>query len=113
MAAEAEPKGKAYGMKRYLLSAAVLVVGATGAAIAFAGLRIIQLPPEPGTVGETRIVLGVADASVIESPASYCRRTADDDPLCRMAFKLAIAREGRILLSLPYLPLLTPTEPLR
>jgi hypothetical protein len=97
-------------MKRRALLIAVSVVFAAGVVITLAGVRVIQLPPEDDRPGQTQIMAGLYDIRLIESPESYCRRTGDNDPTCPMSFRLAIAREGSVLFSLPYSSFLTPAS---
>jgi hypothetical protein len=95
-------------MKRLTLLIAVSILFAMGAVVTLAGVRVIQLAPEGDQPGETQIVAGLYDLGLIESAASYCRHTGDDDPTCPMSFRLAVAREGSVLLSLPYIAVMTP-----
>jgi hypothetical protein len=93
-------------MKRLISLVALVVIAGIGGAILFAGLRIVSLPPENERPGQTLVAIGLGDVRLIDSPAGYCRRTGDDDPLCPVSFRLAVAREGRPLIMLPYMSIL-------
>ena len=93
-------------MKRLIFLAALVVIAGIGGAILFAGLRIVSLPPDNERPGQTLVAIGLGDVRLIDSPAGYCRRTGDEDPLCPISFRLAVAREGRSLITLPYISIL-------
>jgi hypothetical protein len=91
--------------KAFLICFTALVV-AIGASMIFGGLRLVAIAPTGNQAGKTVIATGLGDLSPLDSPQAYCRRQGDEDPTCPMSFQLAIAREGVVIVELPYIEML-------
>lgn len=89
-------------MGRKLLIAGALA--AASVAIWIGGIRVIVIQPIGALPeGVTAVVAGIPGARLIDSPDALCyRRQGGVSLLCRGATAAAVAKEGTILLRLPY-----------
>jgi hypothetical protein len=87
-------------MKAFFVVVALL----TAAFIWFGGIRIIVIQPIRALPkGVTVIVAGIPGAHLVDSPDALCaRREGGVSLLCRDMTARAIAKQGTILLRLPY-----------
>lgn len=85
-----------------LLIGAIIALGAV--AIWVGGVRVVVIQPIGALPeGVTAIVAGVKNVRLIDSPDAICaRHEGGVSLLCRGREAAAIAREGKILLRLPY-----------
>ena len=85
-----------------LLLMGIVVLGAAG--IWLAGIRVIVIQPIGALPdGVTAVVAGVRNVRLLDSPDAICaRHEGGVSLLCRGREAAAIARDGKILLRLPY-----------